>query len=74
MDFSFGYLFSSFVIGMFGFGFFLYGKKSGAILPLMVGIVLMIYPFFITNLWGMWAVGVGLMIVPFVPYILSRRL
>jgi len=73
MDFGYGWLFSSFVIGTFGLGFFLYGKKAPALLPLLVGLALMIYPYFISSLVGMWVIAVVLVVIPFVPYILSRR-
>jgi hypothetical protein len=39
-----GLLFSS-----IGLGLFLYGKKQRAVVPLVCGIVLMIYPYFIAN-------------------------
>ena len=41
MNRDFSYLFSSFMIGMVGFGFFMYGKKKGGVaMPLIIGIAL----------------------------------
>jgi predicted membrane protein len=55
-----GLLFSS-----IGLGFFLYGKKQRAVVPLVCGLVLMIYPYFIPNLIALVAIGVVLTAVPY---------
>ena len=55
-----GLLFSS-----IGLGFFLYGKKQRAVVPLVCGLVLMIYPYFIPNVIALVAIGVALTAVPF---------
>jgi len=55
-----GLLFSS-----IGLGFFLYGKKQRAVVPLVCGLALMIYPYFIPNVFAMVAVGVVLAAVPY---------
>jgi len=55
-----GLLFSS-----LGLGFFLYGKKQRAVVPLVCGLVLMIYPYFIPNVVALVAIGVVLTAVPF---------
>ena len=47
-------LFASLVIGSIGFGLFLYGKKQRRMPHLAVGILLMVYPYFVP--------GVGLMV------------
>lgn len=73
MDFDFSSLFSSFLIGTIGLGFFMYGKKASAPLPLGVGLAMMIYPYVIANLMVMWAIAAVLFVVPFIPYIMSRR-
>jgi len=49
-----GLLFSSIELG-----FFLYGKKQRAVVPLVCGLVLMIYPYFIPNVIALVAIGVG---------------
>jgi hypothetical protein len=55
-----GLLFSS-----IGFGFFLYGKKQRAVVPLVCGIALMIYPYFIPNVMALIAIGVVLVAIPY---------
>ena len=55
-----GLLFSS-----IGLGFFLYGKKQRALVPLVCGLVLMIYPYFIPNVIALVAIGVVLIAVPY---------
>ena len=55
-----GLLFSS-----IGLGFFLYGKKQRAAVPLVCGLVLMIYPYFIPNVIALVAIGLVLIAVPY---------
>lgn len=53
------------VFGSIGFGFFLYGKKQKAVVPLITGIALCIFPYFISNVYILVLVGVMLMAVPY---------
>jgi hypothetical protein len=53
------------LFGGVGFGFFLYGKKQRAVVPLMSGLALMVYPYFISNTVMLVVVGVVLMAVPY---------
>jgi hypothetical protein len=55
-----GLLFSS-----VGVGFFLYGKQQRAPVPLLCGLALVIYPYFISNLIVMIAIGVALAAIPY---------
>ena len=55
-----GLLFSS-----IGLGFFLYGRKQRAVVPLVCGLALMVYPYFISNVALLVAVGVALTAVPY---------
>jgi hypothetical protein len=55
-----GLLFSS-----IGLGFFLYGKKQRAVVPLVCGLVLMIYPYFIPNVVALVAIGIVLTAIPY---------
>ena len=48
-----------------GLGFFLYGKKQRSVVPLVCGLVLMIYPYFIPNVTALVAIGVVLIAVPY---------
>jgi hypothetical protein len=53
------------LFGAIGFGFFLYGKKHKAIIPLCVGIVLCVFPYFIANVYALVMVGVILVAIPY---------
>ncbi len=53
------------VFGAIGMGFFVYGKRQGAPIPLVCGIALMVFPYFISNVWGTVAVGALLMAIPY---------
>ncbi|MDR7135438.1 hypothetical protein J2X06_002647 [Lysobacter niastensis] len=55
-----GVLFSS-----IGLGYFIYGKRQGAPVPLVCGIGLMVFPYFVSNSWAMVLVGAALMAVPY---------
>ena len=48
-----------------GLGMFLYGKKQARPIPLIVGLALMVIPFFIANLWWQSGVCVALLGVSF---------
>jgi hypothetical protein len=53
------------LFGSIGMGFFIYGKKQKAIMPLCSGIGLCIFPYFVTNALLMVITGVALMAVPY---------
>lgn len=48
-----------------GLGFFLYGKKQQAVVPLFSGLALMIYPYFVSSTILMVAIGVALTVLPY---------
>ncbi|TKB68454.1 MAG: hypothetical protein E8D47_01995 [Nitrospira sp.] len=53
------------LFGSIGFGFFLYGKKQKAVVPLITGIALCVVPYFIANVYVLVMVGVILIAIPF---------
>ena len=53
------------IFGAIGMGFFVYGKRQSAPIPLVCGIALMVFPYFISNVWGTVAVGAVLMAIPY---------
>jgi hypothetical protein len=55
-----GLLFSS-----IGFGFFLYGRKQRAAVPMVCGLAMMIYPYFISNVLALIAIGIVLAAIPY---------
>jgi len=53
------------VLGSIGLGFFIYGKKQKAIIPLIVGIALMILPYFVSNGYLLALAGTVLVVLPY---------
>lgn len=53
------------VFGSIGLGFFIYGKKQKAVVPLLTGIALCVFPYFISNVYLLVFGGVVLMAVPY---------
>lgn len=48
-----------------GLGLFVYGKKQQKIVPIVCGIALMVYPYFVENTYVFVAIGVALASLPF---------
>jgi hypothetical protein len=48
-----------------GLGYFIYGKKQRAVVPLVCGLVLMIFPYFMPNTTLLVAVGVLVSAIPY---------
>jgi predicted membrane protein len=55
-----GLLFSS-----IGLGFFVYGKKQRAVVPLVCGLVLLVFPYFVSSTVLVVAIGVVLVAIPY---------
>jgi len=53
------------VFGAIGLGFFTYGKKQKAAVPLFTGIALFMFPYFISNVYMLVIVGVLLVALPY---------
>lgn len=51
--------------GSIGLGFFMYGRKQRAVVPLLCGLALMIFPYFVTNVWLLVAIGALLIAIPY---------
>ena len=52
------------LFGSVGLGYVVYGKKQNAIVPLVCGVALMVFPYFVTNVILMIVVG---LFFPFFP-------
>ena len=52
------------LFGSIGFGYFWYGKNQKALVPALCGLVLMVFPYFISSTLFMVIVGAALMVVP----------
>ena len=57
MNFDAGSLFASLVFGAIGLGAFLYGKKEGLFVPMIAGVLLMAYPYFVPSAFWSWIIG-----------------
>ncbi|TXH72141.1 hypothetical protein [Thiobacillus sp.] len=53
------------LFGSIGLGFFLYGKKQQAIVPLFCGLALMVFPYFVSNTFLLVAIGAVLTALPY---------
>ncbi len=53
------------VFGVIGLGFFVYGKKQKAVVPLFTGVALFIVPHFISNVYTLIVAGVILVALPY---------
>ncbi|HKD39000.1 MAG TPA: hypothetical protein VKB87_01825 [Myxococcaceae bacterium] len=53
------------LFGSVGLGFFVYGKKQRAVVPLVCGLVLMIFPYFVSNTVLLVAIGIVLIAIPY---------
>ena len=56
------YLFASLIWGSIGVGYFIYGKKQQAILPMLGGVVMILVSYFVVSAFFMSLTSIGLMI------------
>ena len=67
MSFSPANLFVDILFSLVGLAAYLYGKRNGEPRPLLLGIVLMFYGYFIPSLWLSLGVGLALTALIFWP-------
>lgn len=53
------------LFGSIGLGFFIYGKKQQAMVPLFCGVALMVFPYFVTGTAWLLIVGAALIAIPY---------
>ncbi len=53
------------LFGAIGLGFFSYGKKQKAIIPLVTGVSLFIFPYFVSNVTLLLVIGFALIMLPY---------
>ena len=53
------------IFGAFGFAYFMYGRKHKAVVPLVCGVTLMIFPYFVANTIVLAIIGTVLIFVPY---------
>ena len=54
------------LFGAIGVGFFIYGKRQAMIMPLVCGIALIVYPWFVSGALPTLVIGLALVALPFV--------
>ena len=58
-------VFVQIMFGIVGLAYFSYGKKLGLLIPLISGVGLMFFPYFVSNDIGLLVVGFALVVLPF---------
>jgi uncharacterized membrane protein len=53
------------LFGSIGLGFFVYGRKQRAVVPLVCGLALMVCPYFVANTVLLVGLGAALIAVPY---------
>lgn len=53
------------LFGSFGLGYFVYGRKQKAVVPLVCGIALMVFPYFVTSTILLVSIGGALLALPY---------
>lgn len=48
-----------------GLGFFIYGRKQHKVIPLLTGVTLFIFPYFVTDLLNLVLIGIILIGIPY---------
>lgn len=56
------YILGAIVFGLLGYAAYRYGKKAELPAPKWIGVALMLYPYAISSIWLLYAVGTGLCI------------
>jgi hypothetical protein len=54
------------LFGAIGLGFFVYGRKQKAVIPFLSGIGLIVFPYFISNIYLLVLSGIVLIALPFI--------
>jgi hypothetical protein len=53
-------LFAGLIFGLVGFAAFLYGRKNGLWRPMGLGVALMAFPYFVSQVWLLYVIGLAL--------------
>jgi hypothetical protein len=53
------------ITGAIGTGYFIYGKRQARFAPLLAGIALCVYPYFVDSLFWACVIGLALAATPF---------
>jgi hypothetical protein len=66
MNLSSANIIASVLFGSIGFAAFIYGKKQSNFKALVLGMILMVYPYFVPNPIALYAIGVVLTVLLFI--------
>lgn len=55
----------SVLFGAIGMGYFVYGKRQQAIVPLCIGMALIVFPYFVASVMSLLIIGVILIAIPY---------
>ena len=55
--FNWANLIGGVIFGIIGWSAFMYGKKEKSMRPMVIGVVLMVYPYFVANTFLAYAIG-----------------
>lgn len=66
MNWSTASLIAGFIFSTLGMAMLIYGKKVGHVTHILCGAALLVYPFFVTNIWAMIGIGAVFVAGPFV--------
>jgi hypothetical protein len=58
-------LWVSVVAGAIGMGYFIYGKRQAKYVPMIAGVLLCVYPYFVESLLALCVIGLLLVAAPF---------
>lgn len=65
MDISTAHIFATVIFGSIGFAAFLYGRKQSNLKAMIIGVVLIAFPFFIQNSIVLFVIGTALTLALF---------
>jgi len=68
MNLSTANILASVIFGSIGFAAFIYGKKQANFKALVIGVVLMVYPYFVANPIALFTIGGALTLALFLPF------
>jgi hypothetical protein len=53
------------LFGSLGLGYWIYGKREQKAMPLLAGVALMVFPYFLSQAWEIIVIGLVLAAIPF---------
>jgi CHASE2 domain-containing sensor protein len=53
------------LFGAIGAGYMVYGRRQRAIVPLVCGLALVVFPYFVSASWALVLIGAVLMAIPY---------